>query len=259
MNIELYLPVGFYANIFPIYFNHDTIDIMIIERKNLPALKNLRNEIERNKKEIYLYAPPESKKVYGYGKEKEWLLSKGFKKLEKFNIYEEPRLTGRAILEGILKRSENFGYEPLKSKDKGRWFIYNWKEYHLTTDKKVKVIRGYDLRVIFLWDSQQNILKFNLIIDVRYSYRDTNNMPLHPQQIVKYFGNKTLKEVRQIQKDLIPTGRNPEVARQRLLEEIIPFVKRLNTFELPIGITAKVSYLPVRVIAQKEEQYDFIR
>ncbi|MCD6493884.1 MAG: hypothetical protein J7K36_08865 [Archaeoglobaceae archaeon] len=223
------------------------IEFMTAERKIYPSLDELRKEITENGKEVYVYAPEFSTKIFGYGRDAEWLSSKGFTS-ELVRLIEEPRLTGRIILEGVIEKAKEFGYLPLPEKEKGRRILYNENDFKETSDGNVRVYKLFDIRVIFLRDLVEDKLKFYLIVDVKYSLKDKSNNPLNFKEITSKFGSNTLREIRQIQKDLIPTGRNPEVSRQRLLEDIIPFVENIKKIYLPCGIEAEIVSEPTRII-----------
>jgi len=248
---------GYYINMFKVIVPEQEIEIMICERSKYSSLKKLRNEINKIRKNVFVYAPERSNKVYGYGDDMSWLLNKGFT-LDKINLYAVPKLTGRMILEGVINRVLQIGFIFLKNdynvniyqildKNKGRIKIYN-PIPKITSDNNVKVFIGYDLRVIYLRDMSENKLNFGLVVDIVYALRDVNNIPLNYHIIVSKFGHNILKEIRQIQKDLIPTGINREVAKQRLVEDIIPFVQQLSEIELPCGIKIEVTPEPCRII-----------
>lgn len=247
------LDVGFYVNLFEVAVLDKDIKIMVADRSQHPVLKELREEIEKTEKEIFVYAPERSDKVYGYGKDMEWLSGKGFKQTTA-KLREEPKLAGRMILEGIVRKANELGYSPIFSKDKGRCRLFSETEYKSTSNGNVRVFIGGDVRVVFLRDPQEDQIRFGLIMDIDYSLRNLDGETLNYQTITSMFGSNTLKEVRQIQKDLIPTGINREASRQRLIEDIIPFVKKLQEIELPCGLEAKIDYNPSRVILGEENE-----
>lgn len=236
---------GFYVNIFPIRIEKEKTKVMITDRKSYPDLRPLREEIEGENKNVHVYAVED--KVYGYGKDKEWLEQRGFTEIE-INLKENPKLTSRIIFEGILENAERLGFYPRFKKENGRCRLFD-NNFKLTSDSNVKVFTGYDIRIIFFRSPIDEELKFGLICDVVYTLRDNNNNPLNFHQIVERYGSETLKEIRRIQKDLIPTGINTEVARQKLLEDIIPFVEKIREISLPFNdIKAFVSTSPLRIV-----------
>lgn len=241
------LDPGFYANLFEVIIPEREIEIMITRRSNYPSLKELRDEIETIGKKIFVYAPERSDKIYGYGKDMEWLSSKGFSH-GTVNLHNEPRLTGNMIFQGVIKKAEELNYVPFFGKEKGRCRLFDWMEFKAPSNKQIKIFRGYDIRVIFLNDPMENKLTFGLIVDVAYSLKDLNEQPLDYRTIISRYGSNILREVRQIQRDLLPTGINREVSRQRLIEDIIPFVEKLQKIELPCGLEVKITLDPSRVI-----------
>lgn len=254
------LELGYYLNAFEISVPKVEVDIMSCDRSKFRNLRELRDEIKGMKKEIFVYAPGESSKVYGYGKDMDWLKGKDFE-LEKVNLYDIPRLTGRMCLEGVIIKALQMGYTFLDGENlsvnefldlngkrrEGRITIYN-KDPKITKNGNVKVFIGCDMRVIFLRDFVDNELIFALIVDINYSLRDKDNEPLNFRSIVSKYGSNTLKEVRTIQKDLIPTGMNKEVSKQKFHEDILPFVERIEEIELPCDLKAKISKEPCRII-----------
>jgi len=246
------LDPGFYANLFEIPINPIDIQVMVIERSKYPDLRVLRSEIEEAGKKVFVYAPERSESLYGFGNDMQWLSSKGFKQ-DNVNLHNEPRLTGNMILEAFIKKAQDLGFLPFFSKDKGRCRLFNWKEFKTTSDNKVKMFLGYDIRIIFLKDQVENGLVFGLILDINYSLKDFNDNPLNFHDITTKFGSSTLREIRQIQRDLIPTGINKEISRQRLIEDIMPFVEKISEIELPCGLKTQITPNPARIVLGEEE------
>ncbi len=248
------LDPGFYVNMFQISIPNKDIQVMIGDRSKYPNLKEFRQEIEKSGKEIFVYALEGSDKVYGYGKDMNGLSERGFN-LTTINLYEEPRLTGRMILEGIITKAKELGYSPIFSKVRGRCELFSRNESRVTSNNQVRVYIGYDIRVIFVRDPLANQLNFGLIADVSYSLKDVNDQPLNYHTITSSFGSGTLKEVRQIQRDLIPTGVNTEVSRERLLDNIIPFVQKVRKIESPGGFEAEMTSNPSRTILGGQNEF----
>lgn len=247
------LDPGFYANLFEISVNPIDIPVMVIERSKYPDLRVLRGEIEKAGKKVFVYAPERSEILYGFGNDMQWLFSKGFKQ-DNVNLHNEPRLTSYMILEAFIKKAQDLGFLPLFSKDKGRCRLFNRNEFKTTSDNKVKMFLGYDIRIIFLKDQIENGLVFGLILDITYSLKDFNDSPLNFHDITKKFGSSTLREIRQIQRDLIPTGINKEISRQRLIEDILPFVEKISEIELPCGLKAQITPNPARIVLGEEDE-----
>jgi len=244
------LEPGHYANLFEVKIaENKEITVMACDRKRFPTLKALRDEISKENREVFVYAPEMSDKVYGYGIDLEWLALKGFEKT-KINLSDEPRLTGRMILDAFIDKAKKIGYLPYFSRNEiGRCTLCNWDKFQTTSDGNVKVYTGYDIRVIFLKDGEKDRLCFNIIIDACYKLRDNRGEPLNNRTIIARFGRETLRNVRKIQGDLIPTGKiNTEVSRKILIDEILPFIETLKEIELPCGIRARMKLTPSRII-----------
>lgn len=245
------LDPGYYANIFEVSVPKMELKFVTAERRDYPKLKELREEIERERKVIFVFAPQGSDKVYGYGEDMEWLLNKGFQ-FEQVNLYEFPKLTARMIIEGVIGKAGTLGYKPTQ-KDEGRYVLFNQEKFRETTDGEVKVYQGYDVRSLYLRDSENDELKFCLVVDVCFSFKDVDDEPLNFRDITLRFGTNTLKEVRRIQKDLIPTGINPEVSRQRLLDDIVPFIEELTPITLPCSLKCEINVKPCRIVVGVQE------
>jgi len=243
------LDVGYYVNVFPVELQEDSARVMVTERSNFPDLRLLRQEIRDAKKDVFVYA--DGDKVYGYGKEVAWLSSKKFSSTI-VHFRDVPRLTSRMILEGFVIKAKENGYIPLLGK--GRCRIFNRDEFQKTSDNRVRVYKDFDLRSLFLKDVEVNKLVFGLVVDVTYALRNEKNNPLNFYEIIKKYGSQTLREVRKIQGDLIPTGMNREISRQRLKEDILPFVKRVSSFQLPCDVDVILKPEPLRVILGGEDE-----
>jgi hypothetical protein len=242
------IDVGYYSNIFPIEFEETSAKIFIVERTKYLDLRPLRSEIREEGIDVFVYGDVD--KVYGYGKRTDWLCSKGFRKFE-INLLENPRVTCRMILDGFIKKLIENGFYRLFNK--GRSQLIKLNDFKETSDGMVRIYKGYDIRIIYIFDRNLKELIFGLIIDVIYSFKDRQGEPLNPHEIVNKFGNETLKEVRIFQGDLISTGINTEVSRQRF-EEILSFIKKFSRFMLPCGINATVKAKPLRIILGEKDE-----
>jgi hypothetical protein len=238
------LDVGLYLNLFPVEVPAYPIRFLATERSLHPDLRPLREELTQLGKRVWVYA--DGDKVYGYGKDCDSFRSKGFCETN-VTLPNRPRLTARMVLEGFVDRIKQAQYTPLERK--GRCEVFNWAEYRLTSDGNVRIFRGFDLRSLFLKNRETDELIFGLIVDVTYTLRDQSNESLNPHDIRERFGSKTFSEVRQIQGDLLPTGKiNTEVTRQRLLDHILPFIRHFPDFQLPCGIAVSLHHEPTRII-----------
>lgn len=243
------LEPGYYLNMFEVKISQDASEFMVADRSKY-SLKLLREEIVGVRKKIYVYEPVGSNKIFAYGEDFEWLASKGFHK-ETVKLVDEPRLTGRLILEGIINKSQTFGFVLLSEKEKGRPILFSENNFLETSDGNIRVYKCYDLRVIYLRDLISKTLKFYAIIDIRFLFRDKSGKPLSTVEIVQLYGSNTLKEVRTIEKDFVKIDNNfkanIEASRQRLLEDIIPFAEKIRRFSLPCNISAELVTSPCRI------------
>jgi len=246
------LEPGYYANLFEVKLQSEQASVVACSRSTYPTLKSLREQVEQAGKEVYVYAPGHSDSVFGYGPDVDWLKAKGFQTWTVV-LRKEPRLTGRMILDGVITKARTLGYTP-SFPEIGRCRLFNWDTFRATSNGQVRVFLGYDIRVIFLRDQVADALTFNLVVDGCHAFRDQNDQPLNSQVIAQRFGSRTLRQVRQMQGDLIPTGINTEVSRQRLVEQIMPFVGQIGAFELPCGVRAQVLPEPLRVVVGAEDE-----
>lgn len=238
------LEAGLYLNLFPVDIPPQPVRLFVSTRARCPDLRRLRTELEQSGKRVWVYA--EGDKVYGYGDDSELLQSKGFE-LMMISLPNVPRLASRMILEGFINHIKQEGYDPIERK--GRCQVFNWGECQTIRAGNVRVYRGFDFRSLFLKDRETGRLVFGLVVDVTYAVRGPSDESLSPGEIRRRFGERAVSEVRQAQGDLLPTGRiNTEVARQRLLEHILPFVGRFPNFRLPCGIDVSLRPEPARII-----------
>ncbi len=248
--IKMEIEQGYYINLFPINIIGNEFEIMKIDRTIVKDLKELNQELEKKGVKIVLY--PDGDLIYGYG-ENSALLEKYNFQLETVTVESSPRLTGKMILDGVISVAEEINYFRLFIERKGRTILFNPDLFDLTSDTNVKVHRVYDIRIIYLIEPVYLRLFFGLVINCRYLLRDSNDQPLNFVQIISRFGSRILREVRQLQKDLIPSGLNPETSRQRLVDEIIPFVKTISKITLACRLDAIISSDPVRIILGDDE------
>lgn len=242
------MDIGLYLNLFPVEVPTDPVRFLMADRGLYPDLRPLRDELGQLGKMVWVYA--EGDKVYGYGKDRDLLRSKGFGETEVI-LAHSPRLTAWLIFEGFIDCIKQNDFTRLERK--GRCEVFNWAEYQLTSDGNVRVYRGFDFRSLFLKDREKDELVFGLIVDVTYTFRDQSNDALNTHDIRERFGSKTFSETRQIQGDLLPTGRiNTEVARRRLLDHILPFISRFPDFQLPCGVAVSLHPEPTRIILAGE-------
>jgi hypothetical protein len=247
INAPVSLEPGIYVNIFPVTFPEESVHFMVTSRGSFPDLRSLRKLIQDEDWNTQVYA--HGNKVYGYGAEMEYLLHEGFEE-EILYLTDFPQLTARLIEEGILRLLSTEGYETRVGK--GRLLIFHANRSTLAANGKIKVYQGYDLRSTFWWDQFSGKLAYGLVVDVTWAIRDGHEQPLNMHQVAQL---NAVTQIAQIQGEYLP-GRariNTEVARQRLQEQILPFVQGHPTFELPCGVPAQLSPQPVRIIIGGDE------
>lgn len=248
------LDAGLYANIFEVELSNTLVNLMRVEHKKYPSLRELRQKLEERDLNAYVYADGDW--VYGYGSDYLVLREYSFSEVD-LDLKDVPKLTCRMILDGFLKEIKNRGFEKLERKRKveGRAKVFNFNK-PIRVNEQLSVYRGFDLRSIYLFDHFEEALCFGLIVDVTYTYRDSDGNTLNFREIVERFGSDALIKVRQVQKDLSPERRaNLEVSRQRLLEDIIPFIREFSRFTLPCNVEVTISDIPSRIILTDEEEW----
>ncbi|MHA1351844.1 MAG: hypothetical protein ACTSPP_03520 [Candidatus Heimdallarchaeaceae archaeon] len=243
------LESGIYINMFPVNVSEEKFTVMVSDRCNFTRIWEINNKYEKKQIDITLYADRDL--IYAYGSDI-YLLDKRIFQSKRISHKESPRLTCKLILDGIIKEAEKNNFQRLFKERKGRTILFNDNLVYITPDGNVRIYRGFDIRVIFLRNPIYQELVFGFIVDTRYLLRDCNNNPLNFSQIINKFGRNTLIDVRYFQKDLIPSKNgpksNPETSRQRLLDEILPFIKLIDEFSLLCDIGAKIEKTPYRII-----------
>jgi len=135
---------------------------------------------------------------------------------------------------------------------KGRLIVFHPGRFTSAANGQIKVHQGYDLRSTFWRDRFSGNLAFGLVVDTIWSIRDGSGQPMNTHQIAQL---NAVTQVAQIQGEYLPrsTRINTEIARQRLQEQILPFVQDHPEFELPCMVTAQVSPQPIRIILGSNE------
>lgn len=242
------MDVGFYVNLFEVSFPDAPLQLMRVERSKYPNLKDLRRELADKQMAVRLYTSRDV--VYGYGRSQEVLADYGFAAMT-VSLKEIPEVTSRMILEGLVERLIADGYQ---KEEKGRVKVFNFGTPILKTRDGVRLFSGYDLRSLFLREPDEGLF-FGIIVDVAYACTDGQGNRLGSREIVKRFGSEALQAIRQKQGDILPNRSiNLEISRQRLMEHILPFVRKYRSFALPCGVKVTLSTEPVRVVLTSEER-----
>jgi hypothetical protein len=243
---SVFLEPGLYTNVFEVVIPAKPVDVMVASTSHYPDLRPLREEIERNSWRCRVYRVRD--RVFGYGGERNVLANKLFQATQLF-VQNEPALCTRLILEGLSEQVRSKGYRECSMK--GRLILYESKPYRMAAGGNIQVYRGYDLRSI--WWQQESQVRFGIVVDVRWEIQDIAGKRLSPTEIASYnvmnvMYNATM-EIGQIQDEFLTNGKiNTEVARLRLQNHILPWVRDHSRFSLPCGGEATISTMPVRVI-----------
>jgi len=237
----LFLDPGLYTNVFEVDIPAKPVDVMVASTSDYPDLRPLREEIERNSWRCRVYRVRDQ--VFGYGKERDVLANKSFQ-AEQLYLQDEPELCKRLILEGLSDQLLSKGYREWSGR--ARLTLYEPKPYRKAARGRLQVYRGYDLRSI--WWKQEGQRRFGIVVDVRWEIQDTAGKRLSPTEITRY---NAMMEIGQIQDEFLTNGKiNTEVARLRLQNHILPWVRDHSRFSLPCGGEATITTIPVRVIME---------
>ncbi len=250
VNPHVGLDPGIYVNVFLVTIPEEPIRFIVASRTHFPDLRPLRKRFQDEKRNTQVCAPSNSDKIYGYGSEVDYLLNEGFEE-ELLTLMNFPRLTTYLIGDGLLNLLKTEGYEVRFGK--GRLMVFHPDRFKTTANYNIKIYQGYDLKATFWREPFLEKLTFGLVVDVAWSFRDKHEQPLNMQQVAQF---NAVVHIAQIQGEYLPGGAriNTEVARQRLQEQILPFVQEHPKFELPCGGIARMSPQPIRVILGGNEE-----
>jgi len=240
--------VGIYCNLFPVEIEDKSLNLAVIDRREYPTLRQLREELESCR----VYALED--KVYGFGEDLSELLKRGFEEIQ-LSIYEKPKLTCRLIKEGFIDALTQKGYVVEWDRIKPR--AYDIKNPISVSIPGVNVFEGCEFRVIYLKDLLTRSLCYGISLDLRYRL-ELNGEPASYGKIWSYVARNynielakdVIREIRVHTGDLTPSGkRNAEAAKFRF-EKILKIVDRVNKFRLPTGHKVELAKTPVRVILE---------
>jgi hypothetical protein len=236
---SVFLDPGLYTNVFEVEIPAKPVDVLVASTSDYPDLRQLREEIERNSWECRICRV--RSRVFGYGKEREVLANKSFQ-AEQLYLRDEPDLCKRLILEGLSEQLRSRGYREWSGM--ARLILYEPKPYRKAAGGRLQVYRGYDLCSI-CW-KQESQVRFGIVVDVCWEIQDEKGKRLSTPEITAY---NAMMEIGQIQDEFLTDGKiNTEVARLRLQNHILPWVREHSRFSLPCGGEATISAIPVRVI-----------
>jgi hypothetical protein len=233
---------GIYINMFGVTLHTETISMLAYGADRVSDYDELRTELEA---EGITFLYREGKKIYGYGTNPQILFERGFEE-NIVNLSEFPHLTSRMITQGFIDKVTP-EYNVIESK--GRVELVSKRKCATLLEGRVSMYRVYDTRCVFLKDHDSRSIEFGLVIDTNFKLKDQNGESLNSSKIKQNFGSGALAEIRRFQGDLVPGGKiNTEVSRQRLLEEIIPFVEKNSIITLPGKIIATINTEPMHVV-----------
>jgi len=236
---SMFLDPGLYTNVFEVDIPAKPVDVMVASTSDYPDIGQLREQIKRNSWECRVCRI--HGRVFGYGEERNALANKSFQP-EQLYLRDEPELCKRLILEGLSDQLRSKGYREWSGK--ARLTLYEPKSYREAAGGRLQVYRGYDLRSI-CW-KQESQVRFGIVVDVCWEIQDEEGKRLSTPEIAAY--NATM-EIGQIQDEFLTDGKiSTEVARLRLQNHILPWVREHSRFSLPCGGEATITTMPVRVI-----------
>jgi hypothetical protein len=240
------LDPGVYTNIFPVSIPLGPCTMFVGDRSRpeYQDLRPIRENIQRRGLSIFLYIPRGSAEVLVYGPDMADQPRQVVEERE-VELAEFPELATRVILDGFIDLLRHENYDTRFGK--GRATVFPSLAVATVARGEANVFRGFDIRTFFWRDRSRRRLVFGLVVDVVWSTRDQSGRRLQTQDLARL---GVLRELAQIQGEVLPGGSrlNSEIARELLLEHILPFAAEHEQFELPSGGLARVSAEPVRVV-----------
>ena len=233
------------VNIFPVFIN-DPLNLLEDDRKRHHSLEDLRKRFTCN-----FYA--EGDKVYAYGRTPSELLEMGFRSVVK-TPQEIPKTTCRVILEGFCNKLTAVGYNIERLGFRMQAFdVRNPIPLNI---KELVLLKGCELRTVYLKDLLTNNLIFGLIIDLKFKLeyeRKTCSYFDIRRNISQKYGDaaarSAIREIRVKTGDLTPDGKINLQASKFRYENILSIMKEAgDEIELPTGNKAIVSLQPTPII-----------
>jgi hypothetical protein len=235
------------VNIFPVTINN-SLKLFEDERKKYPSLKELRANFSCN-----FYA--DGDKIYAYGKGAQEVTKIGFKAVTK-NPVEVPKTACRMILEGFCNKLQSIGYSIERRK-----FItqaFDVKNLIPLSLEELRLLKGCELRTVYLRDMLTNRLVFGIIVDLKFkneykgkacSYKDIRDIALSKYD--EFMARDTIRKIRIITGDLTPSGKMNAQASKFRYEGILDIIKQVgNRIELPDGSEAMISLQPTPIVIE---------
>lgn len=244
MNQMSVLPVGNYANMFPVTLDSESFDLVRTSRSRFPDLKELRAKVEPTS----VYALGEL--VYGFGEGQSGLLELGFEKCT-ISLEDTPQLVGVIITAGLVSHLKKRSYE-LDVKFRHRAF--STQKSIGTIMSNVQLIPGFDFKPIFLKDKVDGALFFSIIIDSQFKLK-LDGKSASIAEVFRYsasqkgeaVAHQVIRDIRVKIGDLTPYGSlNPESSRFRI-SRILEFVSEINDVTLYNGCHLRIPNAPLRI------------
>lgn len=239
------LQPGIYTNIFPVTLPEEAMTIMVIKRKQVVDLRTLRTDIEGQKANVFIYA--HENLVYGYGQDAIAFLSgKDFQE-DKIFLRDIPALAAHVVMDGLTLSALSKGFwQKEKTSPKGfeaRAEIFHPSPKGVTSQGKVKVFAGYDLRCVYY----PAVESLGLVVDVIWAYQDEQGNPLNSHQMR---AKNALNEALVIQEEYLrgTTRFNLQISQMRMHNYLLPFAQEFHEFSLPCGGQAQLAAIPFPVI-----------
>jgi len=237
------------VNIFPVTITN-LLKLFEDERKKYQSLRELRERFPCN-----FYA--DGDKVYAYGKDALEVTRIGFRAVTK-SPDEVPKTTCRMILEGFCNKLYSIGFRIERRKFITQAFDVKNPILLSIKELQVRLLKGCELRTVYLKDMLTNRLVFGIILDLKFkieyqgeacSYKQIRNIIS-----LKYgepSAREIIREIRVKTGDLTPSGKMNAQASKFRYENILSIMEKVgDKIELPDGNEAIVSLQPIPIVIE---------
>ena len=238
--VSEHLDPGIYTNIFQVHLANASVEVMTASVSQCPSLRDLREQIQASSQKIRVYRHHDV--IIGYGLDVSWLARQGFER-QTVRLYDYPKWCSRLIIEGLVDHLKLQGYREWCGI--GRTKVYEPQPFGQTAQGRLRLFRGYDLRVVY-WRNEEP--SFGLVVDICWQIQDASGKRLSAPEIAQY---NAMAEIARLQEEFLRDNRiNPEVSRLRFQNHILPFIQGISKLALPCGqnIDVALDTAPLRVI-----------
>ncbi len=245
------IEAGLYTNIFEIGLpDKIEADLFVRENSTTQIMQEIEDSFPIIKEEGKIYFSNKKKVIYYYGNYfHELITKKGFES-KRIEIISDPEFISKILSESILKSANQQGFTPVKQKI-GLILIEN-NVYGVVSNGAVKILKGFTLDFKFLRDPESKKIIHTISVDSTYFIKDSDGRGISTKDLVEKYEENALKEMKLMQKEyLLINGQckiNSEISRQRLLEDVIPFIERIKNIYLIFGGKTTINNLPIRVV-----------